>query len=179
LQLLPLRKRKEDIPLLVQNFIKKFSELKGVNVKGVSQKAMQLLIDYTWPGNVRELENVIESAVVLCENEIITEEDLPPRLTKNFILPNNERKALYQITSDLNELFTSSNKNDEFVSVSPFVKLRFPEKPFFLDDELSNIERFFVKEALNKCKGNQTKTAQYLGVKRTTLIQRLKKLGLL
>ncbi len=73
----PLRKRKADIPLLVSHFISTQNEKTGKRIKGVSQSAMRILMDYTWPGNVRELENAIEHAFVLCANEHIDVFDLP------------------------------------------------------------------------------------------------------
>ena len=77
IRLPPLRERKEDIPLLVEHFVRKFNERMGKKVKGVSPEAMRLLMDYDWPGNVRELENAIESAFVMGKGDLITPEDLP------------------------------------------------------------------------------------------------------
>jgi two-component system response regulator AtoC len=73
----PLRERKEDIPLLVEHFIKKFSQSTGKSIKGVSPSCMKMLIDYPWYGNVRELENQIERAIVLCERDFLDESDFP------------------------------------------------------------------------------------------------------
>jgi len=73
----PLRERREDIPLLVHHFIKKFAAENNRPVKGISEDALQLLLHYDFPGNVRELENIIESAVVLCRGDTITPELLP------------------------------------------------------------------------------------------------------
>ncbi|MBN2373713.1 sigma-54-dependent Fis family transcriptional regulator [bacterium] len=73
----PLRKRKADIPLLAEQFIKKFSQENKKNVKGVSREALDLLMKHDFPGNVRELENIIERAVVFCRDEYITRQDLP------------------------------------------------------------------------------------------------------
>ena len=78
LKLPPLRDRREDIPLLVDAFLKKCSESRGKAVKGVSEPALAMLMDYGWPGNVRELENVIERAVTLSQGEKISPDDLPP-----------------------------------------------------------------------------------------------------
>jgi DNA-binding NtrC family response regulator len=80
LKLPPLRERREDIPLLVDAFLKKCSEGSGKVVKGVSEAALAMLIDYTWPGNVRELENVIERAVTLGRGPAVEPRDLPPHL---------------------------------------------------------------------------------------------------
>jgi len=73
----PLRERKEDIPLLVSHFINLMNQKAGKQIKGVSQAAMRIFMDYFWPGNVRELENAIEHAFVLCNREQIDPDDLP------------------------------------------------------------------------------------------------------
>jgi DNA-binding NtrC family response regulator len=75
-----LSERKEDIPLLVDHFIKRFNYLTGKRVVGLSPEAMAVLMLHHWPGNVRELENAIEHAFVLCQGEIITVGELPRRL---------------------------------------------------------------------------------------------------
>ncbi len=76
-----LRERPEDVPLLVQHFLKKAKERVGrSNIGGVSRAAAQILADYQWPGNVRELENTVERAVLLCQGELIEPKDLPQRL---------------------------------------------------------------------------------------------------
>jgi DNA-binding NtrC family response regulator len=72
-----LRERREDIPLLVNAFMKKYAESRGKQVQSVSESALAMLMDYAWPGNVRELENVIERAVTLSRNENIVPDDLP------------------------------------------------------------------------------------------------------
>ncbi len=73
----PLRERKEDIPLLIEHFIKKFNSENQKNVKGITPEALQALMNYDWPGNVRELENLIERVVALTQNEYIRPEELP------------------------------------------------------------------------------------------------------
>jgi two-component system NtrC family response regulator len=73
----PLRERKDDIPLLIDHFLKKYSELNKKKVHDLSKEARTLILRYPYPGNVRELENLIERAVVLCRGEIITTQDLP------------------------------------------------------------------------------------------------------
>lgn len=72
----PLRERKEDIPLLIDHFIRKFSNRHKKQLKGITKEARDMLIKYDYPGNVRELENIIERAIVLCRGEYITKEDL-------------------------------------------------------------------------------------------------------
>jgi PAS domain S-box-containing protein len=76
IELPPLASRREDIPLLVQNFIRKFNALKGKEIKGISDNALNVLMRYDFPGNIRELENIIEFAFVLCRGDIIKSEHL-------------------------------------------------------------------------------------------------------
>jgi DNA-binding NtrC family response regulator len=73
----PLRERKEDIPLLIDHFIRKFNEENNKNVKGVSKEALELMMNYEWPGNVRELENLVERVIALTPNEDIQPNELP------------------------------------------------------------------------------------------------------
>ena len=73
----PLRKRRDDIPLLISDFIRFQNQKTGKQVEGISQPAMRILMDYAWPGNVRELENAIEHAFVLCDSGNIDIFDLP------------------------------------------------------------------------------------------------------
>ena len=80
IRLPPLRERKEDIPLLVEAFLRKCAEASHKEVRGMTESALAMLIDSPWPGNVRELENVIERAVTLARGEKIVPEDLPPAI---------------------------------------------------------------------------------------------------
>lgn len=79
----PLRERKDDIPLLVDSFLKKFSAENQKNVCKIESRAKALLFNYDWPGNIRQLQNCIESAVVICSGEEITMEDLPPSISNS------------------------------------------------------------------------------------------------
>jgi two-component system response regulator HydG len=73
----PLRDRREDVPLLVEHFIKRFAEQTHKAVTGIEDSALRMLCEYAWPGNIRELANVIERAVVITENRRLTREDFP------------------------------------------------------------------------------------------------------
>jgi len=112
----PLRERRDDIPLLVNHFLKKFNErLRPDAPKTVTKEAMELFIDYDWPGNVRELENVIERAIILEEGPEITPDSLPEairrreRRTTNLIvdkaqvtLEELEKEYLIKVLNDTN-----------------------------------------------------------------------------
>jgi transcriptional regulator with GAF, ATPase, and Fis domain len=73
----PLRERKEDIPLLVDHFINKFSVENNKNLKGISKEALEMMMQYEWPGNIRELENLIERVIALTSSDYIPLNELP------------------------------------------------------------------------------------------------------
>src|SRR4029450_1427409 len=80
LHLPPLRERQEDIPLLANHFLRKYSEANQKLITNITPEALQVLCAYDWPGNVRELEHIIERAVTLTMNNCLIPEDLPPKL---------------------------------------------------------------------------------------------------
>ncbi len=88
LQLPPLREREEDIPLLAQHFIRRYSDELGKDVEGMNAEAYDLLAAYGFPGNVRELENLIERAVALARGPVIGPELLPPTVTRPAAVPS-------------------------------------------------------------------------------------------
>ena len=81
----PLRERKEDIPPLIEHFLKKYSRENNKEVVSVSKEAKDLLMSYNYPGNIRELENIIERAVVLCRGDTLTMQDLPLNLRESGV----------------------------------------------------------------------------------------------
>ena len=106
----PLRERADDIPLLVKAFIDKYSEGKTSKEFSLTPEAWKLIYRYSWPGNVRELENVIERALVLCSEGVITPQDLPEEIAaqeahfdiNRFIPPNMPlQEALSQIEENM------------------------------------------------------------------------------
>ena len=82
--LLIQEERKEDIELLVLNFLDQFNKEDGRKIEGISREARRALLQYDWPGNIRELKNSIESSVVLAKGNIIQLEDLPAQITGNL-----------------------------------------------------------------------------------------------
>ncbi len=82
LEIPPLSERPEDIPLLIEHFIAKHNKRLGMEIKGISGKAMKTLQSYSWPGNVRQLENVIERAMVMSCGDVLELEDFPEEVTR-------------------------------------------------------------------------------------------------
>ena len=105
----PLRKRKEDLPLLVSHFLQKFCKQMGRKMKRIAPEVMKVFESYPWPGNVRELENVIERIVAIEERETITEESLPADLLK--LQEESESKYMFQPGFNLNQYLDDVSKN--------------------------------------------------------------------
>lgn len=80
----PLRKRKEDIPLLAEHFLRKFGRLSGKEIQGLSPEVFPILMSHDFPGNIRELENIIEYATVVCKNHWVDIEHLPEYLSREW-----------------------------------------------------------------------------------------------
>ncbi len=97
----PLRERKEDIPLLVDHFLRKTSN----NLKRITPEAMKLLMDYSWKGNVRELENVIERVALLTDKEEITPADLPSEITEYISGLTEEGINIDEIIGDIEKRY--------------------------------------------------------------------------
>jgi DNA-binding NtrC family response regulator len=97
----PLRRRRDDVPLLVQHFLKKYNDdLPQERQKGIARDAMDILVNYDWPGNVRELENVIERATILEETNQITVESLPEKIRQRETSTNSLITERAQVTLD-------------------------------------------------------------------------------
>ncbi len=114
-ELPPLTKRREDIPYLVDNFIKKFNARTGKRIMSVSPEVMQILMRHDFPGNIRELENIIEYGFVLCRGSIIQKEHLPTELVQTTIdtAPGEHHPLtpISQVMDEYNLLLTVLGRN--------------------------------------------------------------------
>jgi len=131
----PLRERREDIQLLAEHFVAKYTEQMEKEITGISHEAMELLIHHDWPGNIRELENVVERAVALEPSPTILPDSLPPAIRGDMAVraPSGAAEAL-------------------------------PESGFDLEAHVKQIERGYIAEALKRAGGVQVKAAELLGM---------------
>ena len=97
----PLRERREDIPLLISHFLKIYQEMNNKVIDGISEDVLDILTDYQWPGNVREIKNVIERAVVLTQDSVITQKDLPENISRERV---EDRKLTIPFGTPLREI---------------------------------------------------------------------------
>lgn len=98
----PLKNRKSDIPVLTEHFIAKFSESFGKDVSGISKEALDILMKYNFPGNIRELENIIQRAIVMARDNLITTSDLPKNISNPEIRIKDDGSELFE-PGDLNQ----------------------------------------------------------------------------
>ncbi len=105
-----LMERKDDIPILIRYFLKKYSQKFSKRIGGIDSAAQQILLSYTFPGNVRELENIIERAVALAEHESVTVDDLPSDLREYSIIPYGKWPTLEEQEREYLEKLLASTK---------------------------------------------------------------------
>ncbi len=144
----PLMERIEDIPLLANHFVKRYAKQYEKEVDGLSPQAIEALLRYHWPGNVRELENCIARGVILCKERGIGIDDLPERI-----------RALAD--------HSQSSRKEGFIREIPDKGLTVKE-----------MERELIHKTLRKCQGNKSLTAEFLGISRKALYEKLERYGI-
>ena len=166
----PLRDRKSDIPLLVQHFLKKCNENQDQQAKVISDETIQMLANYSWPGNIRELGNFIERMVVLSMGGNITPRDLPEKVLGEVPrenLPPMEKSGCELSPTDM---LQNGLKQSFFIGL--------PEGGINLKNAVEEFERGLITEALEKTNWVKNKAAGLLELNRTTLVEKIKKMGL-
>ncbi len=158
-----LRERRDDIPLLVRKFTERFIRKHGVRIKGISRDAEQALLAHPWPGNIRELQNVIERAVILCdENAQITPELLG--LTAPPTMAEKTSKSAPVIVEAKKETATAVPEPAAHDSNGPAASL---------NETLADVERRHILNVLRNCANNRTQAAKVLDVNIRTLRNKL------
>jgi len=162
IELPSLRERPDDIPLLAEHFLRSAAKEFGREVESISDSAMNAMQAHRWPGNIRELENVIQRAVLLTKSRSIDCESLPKSLlgaAKNSSQP-------------------SVRETDAQQSVQPVSNRSTTEIPKTLSEALEAPERQIILDVLKANDWNRNVTADQLGINRTTLYKKMKKLGI-
>ncbi|MHC4728520.1 MAG: sigma-54-dependent transcriptional regulator [Planctomycetota bacterium] len=148
LSVCPLRERKEDIPLLVEHFLERYSTPLGIEQPIVSDKALDLLMAYNWPGNVRELQNCIYSAITVTSSLTIEPDDLPKRITLDVKQPDVSGAAMDTSLAEIAAQATAKAEQDA------------------------------INKVLLETGGNREKVAEMLGIGRKTLYRKLRQYGI-
>jgi transcriptional regulator with PAS, ATPase and Fis domain len=145
LTLPPLRDRKSDIPLLIAHFLGQLNQKKHTQVTGISEKAMELMIAHSWPGNVRELKNMMERLVVLTQEGEIYPRDLPKKLRTD----PSEASAIPDVEVTCEGMCLST--------------------------AVSDFEKSLISQSMKIANGVKKNAAKLLNIKRTTLIEKIKR----
>jgi two-component system, NtrC family, response regulator AtoC len=144
----PLRQRPEDIPLLVMHFTRKYCGEQNLQAKSVSQEAMKHLMAYEWPGNVRQLENSVEMAVALSGDRELLGVEDFPITAK----PSTQE--------------------------APFHGIDIPDNGVHFNTMISELERRLILQSLQVAQGNKKRAASLLHLKRTTFVEKLRRMGM-
>lgn len=154
----PLRERKEDIQALSNYFLNRYNDLTGSRVTGPTPEALTALASYDWPGNVKELENLIERLVIFKGTGSIEISDLPRKILQKF---------------------TEARPGAGAVSDWEFPKMALPSLGMDLKAVVSAFENHLVDQALARTKGNKNRASELLSMNRTTLVEKLRKRGMI
>ena len=161
----PLRERKTDIPLLANHFLKQLNGSAGG--KNIGDEAMGYLVNYSWPGNIRELANFVERMLVLSIGSTITPRDLPDKVFGD--VPKDKWQPL-----DVEEEGNPAQMLQQSLRKSFHVGI--PEEGINLKKMVEGFEKELLLEALEKTGWVKNKAANLLGLNRTTLVEKLKKM---
>jgi DNA-binding NtrC family response regulator len=145
-QLPPLRDRREDIPLLVQHFLQKLSTEAGRGLVTISQDALRQLMAYHWPGNIRQLENAVERAMAFSQGR--------------------SQIDVQDLTADIQHQAAGSDTSEVW----------FPDDGLDFARYIETVELSLIRRSLERTQGNKRQAAKLLNLKRTTLIEKLKRL---
>lgn len=173
----PLRERADDIPLLLQELLSRHGNEHKAWLR-FTQRAMESLMQHRWPGNVRELSNLVERLLILFPNRIVDVKDLPSKyrygedvwLEEGPVTELAERDALIEALSEPFE------QGDEPLP-DPFSQV-LPEEGVNLKELLSDLEIGLIRQALEMQDGVVARAADMLGMRRTTLVEKMKKYGM-
>ncbi|MDE0084254.1 MAG: sigma-54 dependent transcriptional regulator [Candidatus Poribacteria bacterium] len=160
LHLPPLRERQEDIPLLVTHFLQLIQDELGKPIRGISEEGMKLIQNYAWPGNVRELENCLRSAATLSRSDVILPDDLPSEIHVGHS----------PTTPDSSQLETSLKSVLRGITKTAIAE----GSQQLYNDVVALLDKALIELALDECLDNHSKTAELLGISRTTLIKKIK-----
>ncbi len=162
----PLRRRSEDIPLLIDHFLKVYNEANGRQINEVHPDAMSAMTSYRWPGNVRELQNYIERSVVLADGDVLTPELLPRCVLGDAPQADAAIFRAHDDQSLIQEFVYNGIQKAGQEAVDLHKRIVEP------------VEKELLKQVLDACNQTQTRAASCLGINRNTLYKKMKEYGL-
>ena len=182
----PLSRRKEDIPALIRSFISHYRKRIGRDVVAISDEAVAVMSRYAWPGNVRELMNVIERAMLLCRENIITLKNLPEGILTGGN-SENDKKMVCPGDDDVNpasfsggELIASPEESPHSKDKYEFDVSNWEDKtlPQVTEEVLKQVEKIYLERVLLKARGRVGKAAELAGIHPRGLYNKMRQLGI-
>ena len=170
LEIPPLRERPDDIPALVEFFLRTCARELGRSIRGVTVRALRLLTEYPWPGNVRELSNEVRRAVYLCSDDGTVE---ATSLSRNILEFHRARGSLEQSLKSEDRSRGPGGSSDD----SSYQDLPAPWGLGLDSLDLGQLEKMAIEEALRRCRQNQVQAAKLLSISRQSLRRRMERLG--
>ncbi|MBL4911081.1 MAG: sigma-54-dependent Fis family transcriptional regulator [Alteromonadaceae bacterium] len=187
-----LRERKEDVPLLLQELVSRFEQEQGKTVR-FTEKALESLMEHAWAGNVRELSNLIERMLILYGDQVVDVAELPPKyqhIDAETYQPQYPEEI--QERDVINELFADFNDDDDIESDSVISEANndfanapqatainaLPDEGLNLKEYLAELEVALIEQALAKQDWVVARAAETLGMRRTTLVEKMRKYDL-
>ncbi|MNQ81886.1 Nitrogen assimilation regulatory protein [compost metagenome] len=171
----PLRERADDIPLLLQELLNRHAEQHRGLIR-LTQRAMESLMQYAWPGNVRELSNLIERLLILYPNQIVDVADLPGRYRLLPCEPRDERLTEMDERDALAAVFQSLPEPEPGSAI--VLPMQLPLEGVNLKEMLADLEVELIRQALETQEGVVARAADLLSMRRTTLVEKMKKYGM-
>ncbi len=166
----PLRERNEDIPYLVEHFVRKFRARFSKNISGVEHDVLKVFYNYPFPGNVRELEKIIEYAFIICEKEKIALTHLPPELIS---VKEDPKEAT--VSPEQNQIHQSENEHIISIISDYLSKMNISGKKYHTQKISDAEEKELIITTIRKNNGNKANAARELNMHYTTLWKKLKK----
>ena len=169
-----LRERVEDIPLLIKELSSRLKKNKRATVT-LTPDAVNILMQHTWPGNVRELANLIERVAIIKPNGLVDVADLPAKFREFSV---SDEIVVEQAPENFLELAQEMEDKLEQAVVQKVFSAQLPEEGMDLKEYLNEVEISLIKQALDECNGVVAHAAKLLNMRRTTLVEKLKKFDL-
>ncbi len=159
LHLPPLRERREDVPMLITHFLQLAQDELRKPIRGISEEGMALLRRYEWPGNIRELENCIRSAATLARADVIMPDDLPIEVQTGSRPTANASPLADSLKTTLHRMIQEAIAD---------------EKKELYEEVVAMVDKVLIGLVLDEFSGNHSKTAELLGMSRTTLLKKIR-----
>ncbi len=179
LQIPPLRERKADIPILMENFIAIHATQRMRERFILTQKVLPPLLHYDWKGNVRELENLVQQLSILFSGKTVSIADLPERITENFDPKTIDQQLVDSVILSMEHNGPNSVSSDPDAQTTPLpTDSAWQDGQVDFNELINDYESQLIIQAMKMSKGNKKEAAKLLNLKRTTLLEKIKKKGL-